>query len=392
MGSRTAEISTPEGGRGPGLTQTVRAAEWWEFKLSPILATAYATAFLLNLSITSLWPALLLALAALVPGAAYVSVINDLTDIEDDLACGKPNRLVGRARAFVASVLACCVAPGVVVAFCWRGDPLLLSLYLAAWIAFTLYSLPPARLKARGMAGLLADACGAHLFPTLVVTVLVFRWGGLALDRVWLASVAVWSLCLGLRGNLWHQLSDLPNDQKSGLRTFARRHKITRLRGLGNFVIFPAEAAAFAVMLWRAGSLAAVALLCLYALLELLRGRLWRVKPCVVVPGEGRRHIVMHEYYEVLFPAAFVLASSLRHPLDALVLAVHLLLFPRRARRLLRDVTELFAAPAADAWRRGEYGRWRLKMRAAAYAGRAGAMARDPRLAVGALRRRLPAK
>ncbi|HEX7957960.1 MAG TPA: hypothetical protein VF508_13505, partial [Pyrinomonadaceae bacterium] len=178
MGPRTDEISTPPRGRGGGLTRTVRAAEWWEFKFSPILATAYATAFLLNFSLASLWPALLLALAALVPGAAYVSVINDLTDIEDDLACGKPNRLVGRSRGFVAAVLACCVAPGVAFAFYWRGDPLLLSLYLAAWVAFTLYSLPPARLKVRGMAGLLADACGAHLFPTLLVAVLVFRWGG----------------------------------------------------------------------------------------------------------------------------------------------------------------------------------------------------------------------
>ncbi|HEX8719437.1 MAG TPA: UbiA family prenyltransferase [Pyrinomonadaceae bacterium] len=382
MGSHTADIPTTARGRGAELTRTVRAGEWWEFKLSPILATAYATAFLLNLSIASLWPALLLSLAALVPGAAYVSVLNDLTDIEDDLACGKPNRLVGRSRAFVAAALACCVAPGIAVAFYWRADPLLLSLYLAAWAAFTLYSLPPARLKARGMAGLLADACGAHLFPTLVVAVLVFRWGGAPLDRVWLASVAAWSLCLGLRGNLWHQLSDLSNDEKSGLRTFARRHKITRLRGLGNFVIFPAEAAAFVVMLWRAGSGAAAALLCLYALLELLRNRLWGVKPCVVVPGAGYRHILMHEYYEVLFPAAFVLASSLRHPLDALVWGGHLLLFPRRARRLLGDLR--------DAWRRGEYRRWRLKMRAAAYASRAAAMSRDPRLAVGALRKRLP--
>ncbi len=326
------------------------------------------------------------------PGAAYVSVLNDLTDIEDDLACGKPNRLVGRSRAFVAAILACCVAPGVAVAFYWRGDPLLLSLYLAAWIAFTLYSLPPARLNVRGAAGLLADACGAHLFPTLVVVVLVFRWGGAPLDRAWLASVAAWSLCLGLRGNLWHQLSDLHNDEKVGLRTFARRHKITRLRGLGNFVIFPAEAAAFAFMLWRAGSFAAVALLCLYGLLELLRKRLWGVTPCVVVPGAGRRHILMHEYYEVLFPVAFVLASSLRHPLDALVAATHLLLFPRRARRLLSDVAELFSGPAADAWRRSEYRRWRLKMRAAAYAGRVAAMTRDPRLALVALRKRLPLK
>ena len=77
------------------ISQTIRTIDWWEYKLSPMFATIYATAFLSNLSIISLWPIFLLALVALVPGAAYVSVINDLTDLRDDLASGKSNRLVG---------------------------------------------------------------------------------------------------------------------------------------------------------------------------------------------------------------------------------------------------------------------------------------------------------
>ncbi|MDQ3815268.1 MAG: hypothetical protein M3347_15205, partial [Armatimonadota bacterium] len=59
------------------ISQTIRALEWWEFKLCPIFATIYATAFLLQLSIISSWPLLVLAMLALIPGAAYVSVIND---------------------------------------------------------------------------------------------------------------------------------------------------------------------------------------------------------------------------------------------------------------------------------------------------------------------------
>ncbi|MET0626015.1 MAG: hypothetical protein ABW250_23980, partial [Pyrinomonadaceae bacterium] len=249
MASGLIQNTPPLQRRGAGLPQTIRAVDWWEFKLSPIFAIIYATALLLNVPVASLWPLLLLALAALVPGAAYVSVLNDLTDMRDDLASGKSNRLVGRSRAFVACVLACCVLPGVAVAFYWRGDPLLWSLYLAAWVAFTLYSVPPFRLKNRGLLGLLADASGAHLFPTLLVVGLVYRWSAEPLNLVWFAAVAVWSLSLGLRGNLWHQLSDRDNDEKVHLRTFARSHKITLLHRVGNFVIFPTEWMAFAIML-----------------------------------------------------------------------------------------------------------------------------------------------
>lgn len=330
---------------GTNLSQTIRALDWWEHKLSPLFATIYATAFLLNLSVASLWPLLLLALAALAPGAAYVSVINDLTDIEDDLASGKPNRLAGRSPAFVAAALACCILPGIAVALYWRQDPLLLSIYLAAWVSFSLYSLPPVRLKSRGAMGPLADASGAHLFPTLLVVCLVYRWGGFPLDPVWLAGVAAWSICFGLRGILWHQLSDLQNDEKIGLKTFVRHRTVTQLRWMGNRVIFPFEAAAFALILWRAGSLLALLFLGLYALLEWSRTAMWRTHLVVMVPREPYR-IVMHEYYEVFYPLAFLLSSAARHPPDALIIAAHLLLFPRRAIQTLRDAFKLLRQAA----------------------------------------------
>ncbi len=236
-------------GQRSNISQTTRAVEWWEYKFSPIFATVYATAFLLGVSIISLWPLLLLALFALVPGAAYVSVINDLTDRKDDLASGKQNRLVGRSRTFIALTLACCVLPGALVAIYWRHDLLLLTIYLANWTVFSLYSLPPVRLKKRGLLGVLADASGAHLLPTLLVVSLVYRWREVSIDFLWFAAVAVWSLSYGLRGILWHQLSDAENDQKAGVHTFVLRHGRSNLHRLGTFVVFPAELTAFALML-----------------------------------------------------------------------------------------------------------------------------------------------
>src|SRR6185436_15915732 len=157
------------------LAEVIRAGEWWEYKLAPIFAAFYATALTLRVPVISRWSAALTILLALVPGAAYVSVINDLTDRADDLAAGKPNRLAGRSRGLAALLVCVPVAAGLVFAVLWRHDVLLLPLYLAAWLAFSLYSLPPFRWKTRGILGVIADASGAHLFPTLVAVVLTYR-------------------------------------------------------------------------------------------------------------------------------------------------------------------------------------------------------------------------
>ncbi len=204
------------------------------------------------------------------------------------------------------------------------------------------------RLKSRGVFGLLADACGAHLFPTLFAVYLVYRWRGEPLDRVWFALVAVWSLCCGVRGILWHQLTDLDNDEKIRLRTFARQHNLSSLGRLSNFVVFPVELGTFALILWRIESRIAFAFLIVYALLEFARARLWRIEFVIAVPKPNFQ-IVMLEYYELFFPLAVVLSSSMRFPVDAIIAAVHIALFRRRATQTLRDCVQLIR----DGWMYG---------------------------------------
>jgi 4-hydroxybenzoate polyprenyltransferase len=329
-------MTTPELNRAP-IYQIFRAAEWWDFKIAPVLGITYATAFVLNLSIVDLWPLLLLIIVAVAPCAAFVSILNDLTDIDEDLAIGKTNRLVGRSSGFIAAALACCIIPGLAVAVYLRGDRLLLFLYAGSWLAFIFYSVRPVRLKARGVLGLIADALGAHLFPTLLAVALVYRWRGDPIDPLWFASIAVWALSAGLRGNLWHQLSDRANDTRIGVRTFAQRYAPSLLHALGDLVIFPLELGAFAVILWRGGSHWAIVLLGPYALLELSRRVVWKVNLVVVAP-QPRSSILMLEYYELFFPIAMLISSSLRYPRDGLLIAGHLLIFYTRAIPCGKDV------------------------------------------------------
>jgi 4-hydroxybenzoate polyprenyltransferase len=302
----------------------VRAGEWWEYKLAPILAAFYATALTLQVPVSTLWAAALTLLLALVPGAAYVSVINDLTDYDEDLAAGKRNRLLGRSRAYAAMLVAITVGAGVVFCILWRNDALLLGVYLAAWLAFSLYSLPPFRFKARGILGVLGDASGAHLFPSLVAVILAFREADRPVSAAWLAAVGAWALANGMRGILWHQLTDRDNDRVAGVRTFAQLHPPHVAARLGTFAVFPLELAGLAAMLWQMRSGWAVALLVVYALFAALRIYRFRLNPVIVAP-KSRFLIVLHEYYDLFLPVAILIQSR-----DWIVLAIHLVLFPNR--------------------------------------------------------------
>lgn len=318
----------------------MRAAEWWEYKIVPILSAFYATAVLLHVPLLSVWTAALAILLSMVPGAAYVSVINDLTDRADDLAAGKANRLIGKSRATVAVLIGVTVGTGLVFAWLWRKDTLLLSCYLAAWLAFSLYSLPPFRFKTRGIFGVLCDAGGAHLFPTVVAVILTFRAAHRAIDAAWIVSAGVWSFAYGLRGILWHQLTDAENDRSAGVRTFAQRHAPRVVARLGAWVAFPLELIAFAAMLWQLRTAWSMVFLGVYLFLLARRIRIWKMSPVVVAP-KPHFFIILHEYYDVFFPIALLVEAAIRHPWDAVVLAIHLLMFPGRALETYKDAQKL---------------------------------------------------
>lgn len=338
-GSDAPEARYPSGIRRR-LTEVIRAGEWWEYKLVPIFALLYGTAVELGAPIWSLWQTAITVMLALVPGAAYVSVINDITDRADDEAAGKPNRLAGRSPLAIGMIVTATILPGLVFAWLWRNDVPLLSLYLAAWLAFSLYSLPPFRFKARGFLGVLCDAGGAHLFPTLVAVLLVYRGTGHPPDQAWLMAVGIWSLSYGVRGILWHQLTDRELDRAAGVRTFAERHPPAVARRLGTYAAFPLELLALATMLWLMHTLLPLLFLAVYAYVAAKRLRHWQMSAVIVAP-KPRFLIVLHEYYDVYLPVAMLVSAALRHPLDWVVLPIHLIVFPARLRQTLRDLWKM---------------------------------------------------
>jgi hypothetical protein len=327
------------------MLELVRAGDWWQYKLAPTVALFFATALIERNALLPLWPQAALLLVALAVCAAYVSVINDLTDRADDVAGGKPNRQLAYSRGPVLALLGSTIAAGSVIAWSWRGEPLLVATYAGSWLVYSLYSLPPLRLKARGLAGAVCDAAGAHLFPAL--TAILLASGSHRPDRVWMAAAAVWAFAYGLRGIVWHQLNDYRCDVRAGVQTFAARWPAAATR-LGTFVAFPAELVALAILLrWIAEPLPLVALV-FYTVL--LAGRARKGLTLVVVMPKPHCISVMQEYYDVFLPVALLLGAVERDWHTLVLLAAYIGLFPKGLNRVARDVTR-FALILRDAGR-----------------------------------------
>ncbi|AIZ62617.1 hypothetical protein PK28_01045 [Hymenobacter sp. DG25B] len=313
-----------------------RADEWWAYKFSPLLATFYASACVAGVAIWPLLGHLLLLLLALTIGAIYVSLLNDWTDRADDLAGGKHNRLAGRSALFIRLVLFGCIGIGVLFGwYFWQLSKLSSLLYLGAWLAYTLYSLPPVRLKTKGLAGVLADASGAHLFPQLLTVSLLHDWAARPLPGLWWLAVGAWALACGFRNILWHQLTDVVADEQAGVATLVTVRGAGIVKKLGERGAFPIEIGALGLMLWVSGQGLPLVLLALYGALELFRFRLWNIRPVVLEP---HRRIILNEFYEVFYPLSFLLLQCWRFPTDGLVLGLHLLLFWRHLWPTLREV------------------------------------------------------
>jgi len=315
----------------------IRSHEWWGYKLPPLLAVGYATIIRQGQSVYSYSLVLLIILLSLAVGAVYVSLINDLTDMDEDRRGGKHNRMAGLPVWLRYSLILVSLIAGGFFFHLFSFDRSSLICYGASWLAFTLYSVPPFRLKKRGVWGVLADAGGSNLFPSLLVFYVLADIMEVMPAYWWTGSVAVWSLCYGLRGILWHQFSDRESDRRSGVRTVATGIEPERFRGAA-FALLAIELAALGLMLWWLQLALPLVFLALYALL-LLASRRMGMQFLVVLPApRPPYHILMSSYYQFFLPVSLLLTDALVHPYTWVVLAVHLLLFPGQLRRLAGDL------------------------------------------------------
>ncbi len=334
--------------------KTIRASEWWGYKVAPLLAIGYATVLKSDMDLWDAAPYLLYIMLAMVLGAAYVSVINDITDMDEDLAIGKRNRMAGvkPSRRWLFPFVALLMGAAYIATF--YPHVLIMALAAMPWIAFSCYSIPPVRLKKRGLWGVLADASGAHVFTSLFVVAAMSYYTKQKLDWIWFAAVGVWALCYGLRGILWHMFFDRDNDIASNTPTFATRVDPERFRQR-EWVILVVELGAFGIMLWRiGGSAMPVVFLILYFLFLIASWRKlgFRIVIILMPPGQPYPYLIfLADFYQVFFPLSLLLTAALTSRYDWIIVFVHVALFYWSILRLLRYGLRIAKVPGAEATR-----------------------------------------
>lgn len=311
--------------------------DWWHYKIPPLLAVAFATAICFHVSIHVIIMPLTLLLLSLITGAVYVSVLNDLTDMEEDFISGKRNgmakrSLIQRILIFV-SILLC----GIFFIWYFRHDKLSMTVYLLSWIAFSLYSIPPLRLKTKGVSGVIADAAGSSLFPCLLMVSGVTHVLQQHIDSTWFIAVAVWSFTFGLRGILWHQFSDRPHDLLSGTCTFASKINPLIFR-IQSILLTTIELVALGLMLYQLASWIVLLFLGLYGVLTLVRKVFFKSALILIIaPEAGKYQIFMNEFYQVFFPLALLVQAAYEDVANGITLCIYCLLFSQKIMIVFRD-------------------------------------------------------
>ncbi|MGY3052006.1 4-hydroxybenzoate polyprenyltransferase [Pedobacter sp. UYEF25] len=323
------------------LLKFTRYSEWWEYKMVPLLAVAYLIILTLNQPFKAALPRIALLFAALIVGAIYVSVINDITDIREDALAGKRNSMANLSPAVRVFIVLICLTLGTVFILLLYPDFPSMIFQALSYLVFTLYSVRPIRLKKRGFWGVLCDASGAHLFPSLLVASnLVFYFGGHK-NLLLILAIAVWSFMYGLRGILWHQFFDRENDIKSGTKTFAIEVEPNDFK-IKEKIIFTIEVIALAMMLSTVFNVYVMLGLLCYMLLLLARRYVLGYKISFIISPKNQGYqLMMNDYYFVFLPLSLLLTNALAFYFGWFILFIHMVIFPSKIISVGRDVVIL---------------------------------------------------
>jgi len=310
-------------------SNTIRSHDWWLYKIPPLLAIAYAEILLMDIPAIPAIVTVLALLFSISSIAAYGHIVNDSFDIKVDQQAGKSNAMAQfqPKQRFLFCLLF--VATGFAVPILMKFGTLAIILLAINYLLPTLYSAPPLRLKERGIWGILSDAAGAHLVPTLFVAATFLHLSTAPQPNALTFSVlaAAWAFFVGLRGILLHQLWDRDNDLNSGVDTFVTQVELESVRFWINRFIFPCEIALFgclAVVLSQfAPSLLvflAVYVLVTFAQLNLTQTSLDPSPPV-------GQNIIPHDLYEVWLPLALATLLATRNPVFLVFLGFTIVLF-----------------------------------------------------------------
>jgi hypothetical protein len=258
-----------------------------------------------------------------------VSVINDLTDLKDDFASNKANRLQQILPLGRGIILSVCILLGILFVYFFLSSSISKCFYIAAWVAFSLYSIPPFRLKSKAAWGVFADALGANVFPNLCIAAGMSEFCGIELSVFQYVFIAIWSLCYGLRGILWHQYVDVQNDVLVKLNTFASKVDKSIIRKI-EIPLLCLEVVAFCLFNATVGFWSVVITLLVYLIYVVLVAVYHNMNNAIILINDDKPWIfLMGSFYQSFWPILLICLLGVKMPYFFILIPIHLLLFPQ---------------------------------------------------------------
>ena len=195
-----------------------RVNDWWWSKAALLMGMIYLFTLRYSISFNKFIPLSLLSLTTITGFASFGYLCNDLFDIEKDILAGKKNFLAGKSLIFTITIF---ILSAVFIFLPWGFLPkneVSFILIAAQLLLFALYSIPPVRLKERGVAGIIADALYAHSIPVFLAAYTYALAAGKSFFTIDVLFLFLWQSVSGVRNILLHQLEDREADKKSGVR------------------------------------------------------------------------------------------------------------------------------------------------------------------------------
>lgn len=312
------------------MTLLIRPRAWW-FNKVPLSVML----FLLlvdgqSLTLTALYSLVgLIGIVSCVANFGYG--LNELFDKDEDHRAGRANVANTMSDRHMWLIIGLSGASAVVLAALLAG-PAGVFMTIAELLLPLCYSVPPFRVKERGLLGVFADALAAHVFPAAMALAIVSMQGLRAPSLYLILTVALWALSTGLRGIVSHQLQSRESDFNAGLLTIVHRFGFGPVRSFIVRVILPIEMLTYAAIFFLVDVTIFVKIMaCVFMVYEYLKLRL-AIFPATVFDRNGERYVVFVDEgaYKVWAPLLLAVDAAFTDPLFLLLVPVFVMSFRPR--------------------------------------------------------------
>jgi 4-hydroxybenzoate polyprenyltransferase len=225
-----------------------RINEWYFSKAAGLSGLLFVFAALFGIPFYNFTLHIIPAVISLIGIAALGYIINDISDIEQDLKSGKKNKTAGLSKIqkllLIGFTSLLAFAPWVFLPF----TKLSIFLLLTELLLFVLYSFKPFRLKEIKILGLLCDALYAHVVPGFLAAYTFLLIADIEPDILFFVLFLFWQFFLGLRNIMQHHIYDRKKDAISNAYNAYNHYKLSLIQWLC-YLILPAEILLFSALM-----------------------------------------------------------------------------------------------------------------------------------------------